>query len=282
MSIGPTTSYTLSYVVTALFGENWRTPFLLMGIILFCAVVLYFISVTLINKLGDATIVSVNNSSKESLENNENPLIKFSSKKSVFVFYVCSIIAGFMLTSVYFMLNTNVDFFLKEVGEFTNSQYKSLTIVSTILTVIGPLATVSLCEKYKNYLVVGGILLSISLVLILTLALTFEYNIIFSLVMFICFLVIFNGARTLSLSIVGVKQRSNIDSGTYITSVNIFASLSSGLAPKLISMILDSQTIPTILSWRITFLIATGAILLLSSFALISGYAIDRKNKCRN
>jgi sugar phosphate permease len=240
MSTGPTTSYALSYVVTAIFGENWRTPFMVMGIILFVAVILYFISVTLVSKLGDATLVISDNNLQENLENKENPLIKFSSKKGVAVFYGLSILVGFTITSVYFMLNTNVDFFLKEVGGFSNNQSKVLTIISTVLTVIGPLTTVALCEKYNNYLLVGGILCSISLAFILVLAFTFEYSTIFSLIMFIFFLIIINGARTINLSIVGVKQRSNIDSGSYITTVNVFSSLTSGLAPKLISLIITT------------------------------------------
>ena len=272
MSAGPTTSYALSYVVTALFGENWRAPFKVTAVILFVAVILYFITATLVSRLGDAKI-------QESLETKETPLITFTSKKGVALFYGFSLLIGFTITSVYFMLNTNVDFFLKEVGGFTNSQSKSLTIISTVLTVIGPLVTVSLCEKYKNYLVVGGVLCSISLVFILVLVFAFEYNAIFSLVMFIFFLVILNGARTITLSITGVKQRSNIDSGSYITAVNVLSSLSSGVAPKLISMIIDNENLTTIASWRISFIIVAGAILFLTTFALTSGFIIHKKNK---
>ncbi|MBR1983117.1 MAG: MFS transporter [Clostridia bacterium] len=278
MSAGPTTSYALSYVITALFDENWRTPFMLMGIVLFVAVVVYFISVTIISKL-DRSWVTKQNYNTQSLKTEENPLIKFSSKKGVITFYVLTPIIGFIITSVYFMLSTNVDFFLKEVGGFTNSQSKSLTIIATIVTVVGPLITVSLCEKYRNYIIVGGVLCSIALVFMLMLVFAFEYSAIFSLIIFIIFLIIINGARTITLSIVGVKQRSNIDSGTFITAVNVFSSLSSGVAPKLISMIIDNENLSTILSWRISFIIIAVAVFTLSVFCLLSGLIVNKKNR---
>ena len=278
MSAGPTTSYALSYLVTALFDENWRTPFMLMGIILLVAVIIYFVSVTIISKLDNSN-VAIENFNTESLKAEETPLIKFSSKKGVIVFYVFSLVVSFVITSVYFMLNNNVDFFLKEVGEFTNNQSKSLTIIATVVTVIGPLLTVALCEKYKNYLTVGGVLCSIALTFMVILVFAFEYSAILSLLLFIIFLVIINGARTISLSIAGVKQRSNIDSGTYITAVNVLSAIASGLAPKLLSMIIDNENLSTILSWRISFIIIAVAVLTLSVFCLLSGLIVNKKNR---
>ena len=277
MSAGPTTSYALSYVVTALFGEDWRTPFLMMGIVLFVSVILYFISATLVSKIKSNDEEKTIN--EQTSIKNENPLVKFSSTKSVISFYICSLVIGFIITSVYFMLNNNVDFFLKEVGGFTNSQSKTLTIIATVVTVIGPLFTVALCEKYKNYLKVGGVLCSISLVFMLVLVFAFEYSAIFSLVMFIIFLVIINGARTISLSIAGLNQRSNVDSGTYITAVNVFSAIASGVAPKLLSMIIDSENLSTILSWRISFIIIAVAVLTLSIFCLLSDLIVNKRNK---
>lgn len=274
MSTGPTVSYTISYAVAALFGENWSLPFLIMGIILFCSVLLYFFSVTLVSRINknQETSTSVNKIL------NENAFIPLKSTKGKISFFAISLLFGFIITSIYFMLNNNVDFFLKEVGQLTNSQCKLLTIIVTIVMVIGPIITIALCEKYRNFLLVGGTILALAFIMILLLTLFFEVNIILSLILFITFLLIVNGARTISLSIVALKERSVVDTGVYTTAVNALASIAAGIAPKFLATIIDNPALSTIQSWRISFTIVLVATVALSITLLLLGYIFQRKN----
>lgn len=275
MSSGPAVSYSLSYLVAALFGDNWKLPFIIMGVILLGAVLLYFASVTIVSKInGEQEIATVNHNVIE----NEKPLIPLNTKKSTITFFAISLLIGFIITSIYFMLNNNLDFFLKEVGGFSNSVCKLLTIIATVSTVIGPIFTVALCEKYNNFLLVGGVLCSISAIVLLPLTFFFEVNVILSLSLFIIFLIIVNGARTISLSISALKQRSVIDTGIYTTAVNALASIAAGLAPKILSIILDNEALSTIQSWRLSFSILLVSITALSLLLLILGFIINKKN----
>ena len=276
MSAGPASAYTLSYLVAALFGENWSFPFIVLGVILLISVFVYFFAVTLVSKINyNAETYTAND--KEILD--EKPLLQLRTKSNVLVFYGISVLIGFIITSVYSMLNNNVDFFLKEIGNLTNSQCKLLTIIATVSTAIGPIFTVILCEKHKNFIFVGGTLCAISSVFLLLLTLFFEVNVILSLLLFVIFLIISNGARSISLSIAALKERSVIDTGTYTIAVNSFASIAMGFAPKFMSTILDNPTLTISQSWRLSFTICLVALVALSALLFVIGYISNRRNK---
>lgn len=275
MSAGPASAYTLSYLVAALFGDNWSLPYIVLGFILFVSVILYFIAVTLVSKIekNQDNLLTQNNVELE------DPLLKLDSKSSTVLFFLTSVFIGIVITSVYFMLSNNLDFFLKEVGSFSNSKCKLLTIIATVSTAFGPIFTVYLCEKHHNFILVGGFLCIISSAFLFTLTLFLDVNVILSLSLFVIFLIITNGARSISLSIVSLKERSVIDTGTYTLAVNSFASIAAGVAPKLLSKIIDNPALSIVQSWRLSFTISLIAISTLSILLLTIGFTINKKNK---
>ncbi len=273
MTSGPAVAFTLSYVIAALFGENWALPFMVMGITLLASIILYFVSVTAVSKNNE----EIDNSNLSNILENEDPLINLVSKKSKITFLIISLVVGASINSVYYVLNNNLDFFLKEVGNFTNSQCKLITIIATIVTVIGPIITVILCEKFRNFLLVGGYMFLLAFAILLPLTLFFETNIVFSIFLFMFFLVITNGVRTLSLSVVALKERSVIDTGVYTTAVNAISSIAAGLAPKGLAIILDNPLLTISQSWRLIFTIILIATITLFIILVTFGYAVNKK-----
>ena len=268
MTAGPAVSGIISYGTAAAFGDNWRLPFIVLGIVVFIAVIIYFVSVTFAakfpRKIETHTVVHSDGTKEEVDDEEENDFIHVDSRLRVFIFYAVSVFMGLIVTSLFFMLNNNLDIFLKEIGGFSNSTAKLLTILAPISIVIGPVFSVRLCEKHKNFITVALGFFFVAAVFALLLLLFFKINIILSIVLTVIFLILTNGGRSVSLSIAALRMRSKIDTGVYSTLVNVAASLASGLAPKVLSVILDDPAYTTEKSWSVSFLVIT-----LLAFAIV-------------
>ena len=288
MASGPAVAGAVAYGVAALFGEDWRTPFLVLGIALFVFVVLYFIAVTLVSRfpreVHTHTVVREDGSREEVSDEEENDFIHLRSRKRIFWFYVFSVIVGTALTATYFAVNNNLDVFLTEVGGLSNDLAKWLTIVAPLLAALGPVIVVRLCEWHRNFITVCAICFSVSLVLMLLIFFFFEVNVILSLVLLALYLVVVNGGRSVSLSIAALRMRERIDTGVYTTLINAAASIVAGVAPKLITSILDREDLSVSASWQASFFMVLlwNAVIVVALFALRFGVKLlNRRDERR-
>ena len=255
MSAGPAVSGAMAYAVAAAFGEDWKTPFFVMGALLAFAVVLYCISVTRVEKIAENTNEISPLVSPQALDEEDNDFIHLDTKARVVWFFVIAMVMGFLFTSLYFMLNNSLDVYLKEIGGFSNSAAKLLTILAPICAVVGPFMTVYSCEKHRNFIAVAGVYFGIALLFSILLVIFFDKSVIASLIFIVLFIVFVNGGRSVTLSIASLRMRKKIDAGVFSTAVNATSSIASGLSPKIITRILDNADYTTIESWRISFLV---------------------------
>ena len=277
MATGPAIAGALAYGIAAAFGDNWRAPFLLLGIILFAAVALYFFAVTYVArfpkeeeichvKLADGTEADVS-------VDDSNDFIGLVTKRRIVFFYAASLIMGFLFTSLYFMVNNNIDIYFKEIGGFSNDVSKWLTVFAPVFAVIGPTLCVRACEKRKNFIVVCAVFFGVALCFAAILLIFFDKSVTVSLILLVLFLVAVNGGRSITLSIASLRMRSRIDTGVYSTAVNAISSLASGISPKIITVILDNTSLDTVESWRRSFLIifiwTLAVVALLTTFILL-------------
>lgn len=257
MASGPAVAGAVSYGGAAVFGERWQLPFLVFGILLFLAVLLYFFSVTLVARFPreEHTHRVVNADGSESVvsDEEENDFIHLNNHKRILWFYVFSVIGGVALTAIYFAVNNNLDMFFKEVGGFSNDASKWLTVIAPLLGALGPILIVRICEWHKNFITVCAVCFAVALLIMGALVLFFEVNVILSLVLLVLYLVIANGGRSVSLSIAALRMRERIDVGVYTTLINVGASVVAGLAPKLVTSILDREELSVAESWREAF-----------------------------
>lgn len=259
MAAGPAVAGAVSYGVAAAFGDNWKTPFMLMGIIVIGSVIFYFISVTKMEGFPKETelhhVVLADGTEADVSDEEDNDFIGLNSKKRIAVFFAASMLMGFLFTSLYFMVNNNLDMYLKEVGGFSNSVSKLLTIFAPVCAVVGPLMTVRSCERHRNFISVSAFYFGVALLSSLLMVILFDKSVPASLALLVIFLVFVNGGRSVTLSIASLKMRNKIDTGVYSTTVNAVSSIASGISPKIITMLLDSSSYNTVESWRISFLV---------------------------
>lgn len=274
MSAGPAAASAIAYGVAALFGDNWRLPFFVLGVLLLFCVILYTISVNIVAKfpkdMSTHHITRSDGSEAEVSDEEENDFIHLNSKKRVAVFYAVSIFIGFIVTSIYFMVSNSLDIYLKEVGGFSNSTAKILTVFAPLAAVVGPLVCVRSCERHRNFIAVALVYFALALAVCTAVLLVFDKSVIAALVLIVLFLVLSNGGRSVSLSIAAFKMRTKIDTGAYSTIVNAVGSVASGVTPKIITSILDKESLSITESWRISLGVIFGATL----FSVIALFAI--------
>ena len=283
ITAGPAIAGAMSYGIAAAFGDAWRLPFFIMGIVLLASVVLYFFAITRASRFQVEDeihrVVYADGSEADVSDEDKNDFIHLNSRKRVFWFYVASILMGVLLTSLYFAVHNNLDIFLKEIGGLSNDTAKLLTILAPLVAAIGPLVVVRLCERHNNFIAVCGTCFAAATVVLGILLFVFEINVFLSLGLMIVFLTIVNGGRSISLSIAALRMRKKIDSGIYSALVNAASSISSGLAPKMIAVILDNESLSVEQSWQNSFLLVFG-IILVTVFILFSFFfGIKRLNK---
>ena len=277
MSAGPAVAGAMAYGIAALCGENWKTPFILMGVISLISVLTYCLAVTCVERFPKEVemhhVVLSDGTEADVEEEEDNDFIGLNNKKRIAVFFIASTLMGFLFTSLYFMVNNNLDMYLKEIGGFSNSVAKMLTIFAPVCAVIGPLMSVRSCERHKNFIAVAAFYFGVAILSVLVMLFVFDKSVPVSLALLVLFLVFVNGGRSVTLSIASLKMRKKIDTGVYSTAVNAVSSLASGISPKFIAMILDNGSYSSVQSWRLSFTLVFAfiftAVMLLCVFIIL-------------
>ncbi len=285
MASGPAVAGIVSYGTAALFGDNWRLPFVVLGIILIIAVLLFFIAVTIVNRYPREVelhhVVHADGTEEDVTDEDKNDFIHLKSKKRIIIFYVLSAFLSVVATTIFFSLNNIVDYFLTDFGGFDSTTAKLITIIIPVVTILGPILCVNACEKHTNFIKVGVAFFGLALVcaVILLTLIILKVNLVFIyFVFYALFLILANGGRSILLSIISLRMRDKIDTGKYTTINNAFASVAAGVAPHIFTVIVKGST-DVFQSWTNAFAISTGLSLLMIIIAVILIVGIKRLNK---
>ena len=244
MTSGPAVSGAGAYGIAALFGDNWRLPFLILGVLLAVFMLLYSIVLKRMEKLWNGE--DEKNDDIERNRSNELPesFSSFFTRSGVVWFYVISIIVGVSLSSFYFIINNNTDVYLSEVGQMSHTWAKTLMMLAPLASAIGPILIVRSCEKHRNFFAVSLVYLLVSMIFFASLLFIYKSYPLATFVLLLLFMVFVNGARSVTLSIAGVKMRSKIDTGRYSMLVNAVSSLAMGIMPAMAAdMIVGGETV---------------------------------------
>ncbi len=288
MASGPSMGFVLSYVVAALFGEDWTTPFIVLGIVLIVCIIVYFYAVTLASKFPrhiELRHVVHEDGTEEDVASVDNDFIHLNNKKRVVWFFIFSALVGLLFAGLYSAVTNNLDLFLKQIGGFDNTLSKYITVLLPVMVLIGPYLMVKVCDKFTDFIKVSLVGLLICLFCLLPLLFFFDVNVWLSLLIILTFLVVLNGVRSVTLSIASLKLRDKIDTGLYSTVVNIPSSLFTGVGPKIFILFIDNPALSVHQNWTNTFLLCViwcfVIVLLLVGLILLVKFLhkIDRKEK---
>ena len=242
MTMGPAIAGALSFGVAALFGNNWRLPFLVMGILSLCGVILYTLS------LSSLEHVREENLKKEKKEPDRVEIPEsysfFETRWGVLIFYAISIIVGCSLISIYSIIGNNLDVYLKEIGEIDVGTVKAIMIVMPLVAAVGPFMTVHSTEKRRgDFFIVMVEYLTPSLIFIGAGCLLFRDYVVPTFILFLIFYVLIHGSRSIILSVSPLKMREKLDTGVYSIVVNAASSIASGIIPTFAATMLETNEI---------------------------------------
>ena len=281
LTIGIAIASVLSYLSAAVFASNWKLPFIILGVVLIICVAFFFLSVVRVKKFPKEVepthhVVHADGTEEDVLDELDNDFIHLVTKKRRVVFWIVSLVISFLCSALYFMGMNWMPNMLQEIFFLPDDISLYITIIAPVCITIGPMITVGSCERHKNFVGVGIFYFSLSCVFALLLFLLYDKNLILTIVILVIFLVLANGARMISLSIVSMRLRTAIDAGTYTTAINATASITAGLAPFILGSIIDNH------GWGsayLTLLICNIAIILILALSYL---LIKKVNKNKN
>ena len=269
MTTGPAIAGALSFGVAALFGSDWRTPFLTMGILTVLSVVLYTLSLSSLDHVREANM-KLGSQKKEDEHLLPDTYSYFETKWGVLIFYAFSILVGCSLISIYCIIGNNLDVYLSMVGEMDTETVKTIMIVMPLIAAVGPFMTVRSTENRRgDFILVIAEYVAPSLIFVSVGFALFRTCIVPTFILFLIFYVLIHGSRSIILSVAPLKMRQKLDTGVYSIVVNASSSVASGIVPIFAARILENNEIETgfskVFLWMLIWTAAVLAIVIAMS-----------------
>ncbi|MBE7061318.1 MAG: MFS transporter [Clostridiales bacterium] len=278
---GTVVAYTLSAVCVTV--GVWRLPFFILAGLAIAALIIFAIAMTKSMRLLHVPEMDFEEEKKFNEEHEPQnakhhhhhfhwfhhkkkqpadyePLLRLNTKAKKFWFYAVDMVMAFLLTAPYYAVMNWLTRALVVVHGLSQDLAIYVTIIAPIVTVIGPMLTISACDKQRNFIKAA---LFYALMLIpIAVALVFLYDThwIVLLLLSAAFVCIANGVKQVVLSIVAIKLRTEVNAGSLSTISNAIASLAAGVIPTFVGAIIRPNPDLEVYNWTggyITALIIT-------------------------
>lgn len=238
---------------------RWDMPYYVLGAILSLSAVIFFIAVHLCEKrLSPMDKVSL------SEQTTTKPIfnLKSSISKSVFI-SIAFVMSLFVHSTFYASMNWMPSMLTQNHG-LDNSIGILLSVFAPVATILGAIAAIYHCEKYKNFLSVSVVYLLVGAALSLLMTFLYKSNVVVATVIIVLYLVIYQGVITIVFSVLPFKVGNCINSGGLACLMNAAGGFAAGFAPLLSSYIFRG------IGWTAYYLVILGiSVLVLVATAVI-------------
>ena len=274
-AIGTVVAYLLSALFIGLGGEGWRVPYYIIGGLTILSVIIFGVIVysarrfTRINNILDKKILKELERGETKAIDDSDPLITLKSKKKMVVFYIVDLIMTFLITAVYYCVMNYITSLLVDIHGLSQDISIYVSTIAPIAITLGPVLIIRSCDRHKDFVKQSSIYMSILIPLILIITLFYEVNMWLFLVLAVAFVVIANAVKSAVISIMAYKMRNVVNSGGYSAITNAVASVSAGVTPTLMGLILGDPSVGA--NWDAFFLVTTG----LTVFVFVALVIID-------
>ena len=281
MNLGYAFGTVLAYAVCGLCVSNdlWRVPFYIFGILFIISFVIFmFISgfAWKVKRINEIFVGSNKPLVEEKvIEAEENPILSLDSKKKLVIFYAIDLTIIFIITSLYYCIMNNVTLLLKNVHNLGNDVSIYVSILAPITIAIGPIMTISSCNKDRNFIRQALKFMFIVLPIPLLLMFFYDLNVILALALTIIFVVLTNGVKAIAISVITFNMRKQINAGAYCAISNAIASIAAGVMPVLIGKVID------IGGWEVSYLVTFIVALLLTTAIFVINLFVTKADNRR-
>ena len=279
MNMGYAIGTVLAYLLSALFigfgGESWRIPYYIIGALTILSVLTFGVIVysarrfTRINNILDKKILKELESGKTNAIDDNDPLITLKSKKKTVVFYIVDLIMTFLITAVYYCVMNYITSLLVDVHGLSQDISIYVSTIAPIAITIGPVLIIRSCDHHKDFVKQSTIYMGILIPLVLIITLFYEVNMWLFLVLAVAFVVIANAVKSAIISIMAYKLRNVVNSGSYSAITNAVASVSAGVTPTIMGVILGDPSVGA--NWNAFFWVTTALVV----FVFVALVVID-------
>lgn len=260
--------------------DLWRIPYFVLSSIFLVAVIFFLIVVKYaaryshINEMIDSHLIECGKGSLEQ-ENIANPIITLDTKKKKVIFYVIDLTLTFMVTALYYCIMNNVTPLLTNEHGLGQNVAIFVSILAPVTIAIGPMLTITACNKDRDFIRQGVKYMLIALPLPLLLAFFYKTHVLVALALTIVFVVITNGVKSIFISIITFKMRKQINAGAFSAISNAIASLAAGITPTIIGSIIDSN------GWQIAYFVTFGLAIFLTVAIAVIDFFVRKADKKR-
>ena len=271
MNLGYASGTVVAYVFSAFCVRltAWRVPFFVMGAFLLAAVLFFTVCAR-----GAACMKECDSSApsdKKAPSVKEEPFITVSGRGGKAIFYATVLVLVFLITCLYYAINNWISTLLVDVHHMSQDVSIYITILAPTLIALGPMMTIRYCERHRDFIRAGLVFLLFALPIPLILAFLYDLNLVFAFVLSVVYIILVNGVKAITLSIMAFKLRNVVDTAEYTAISNAVASLAGGVAPTVIGRIID------VTSWETSYFVVFGVTLVVVA-ALVAVDIIVRKN----
>lgn len=256
-NVGTITSIAICAIFVSL--GLWQLSFVLFGCLLIASVVFFAIVTGKVVKTVPKKVKRELEGDKESLSN--KALFSLDTKKKKVLFYILPFIILFLLNCLYYGIMGWIVVYLQEVFFLPESASIILSVCVPIVSVVGPIFFIWLCDRERNYIKIYTVMNFIPLVLLIAMIFLFDKSIVLSLVCLALIIVVVKSTTTVT-SVAAFNMHYEINTGSFSAFINAGASVAAGVAPTVIGAIIESTG--TYRS-QFTVLAAICALMLISS-----------------
>ena len=280
MNLGYALGSLVSYGLCGLCVGNdlWRLPYYLLGGLFFASVIVFGLIASRavrykrINERLDAHAKEAS-TSQTVKDFEEKPLFTLETGKKVAVFYALDNIMSFLGTCLFYMVMNYITSLLVDVHGLSDDVSIYVSMLAPAMIAIGPLIAIGMCDRERDFIRVGLYWLLALLPVSLLLAFLYGGNLIVAVVLSLVFVIIANGCKAVTLSVMPFRMRKQINSGAYSAMANAVASLAAGIAPTVTGAIIDDY------GWQANYFAITGLTVALIFITLMIDICVRKSYK---
>ncbi len=266
MAIAGIISYGSASISVAI--RRWYLPYYILGGILSLSAIIFFLAVHLCDK--KLTPIAKITATKLSYE---KPVFNLKTKTTKAIFFVCAFFISLLMHSTFYAGMNWMPSMLTENHNLDNAISILLSVLAPVATILGAIAAIRHCEKYKNFLVVTVAYTLTGAVLSLLMFFLFRSNPIVATILIVLYLVIYQGLITIIFSVLPLKIGNGINAGGLGCLMNAAGGFAAGFAPLLFSYLFE------VISWDFYYFVIFAVSLFILIITFIIHLFIKRKQK---
>ena len=282
MNLGYASGTVLAYALCGLCVSNggWRIPYFVFGALFLISFIIFVIISGLAWKIKHINDIfhkkDADNTTVKVKDDDDDPIVTLETKKKKVLFYVIVLSCTFIITALYYCIMNNVTLLLKDVHGLPDDISIYVSVLAPVTIAIGPMMTISACNKDKNFIRQAVKFMLIVLPIPLLLMFFYKTSVFIALPLTILYVILTNGVKAIAISIITFKMRKQFNVSAYSAISNAVASIAAGIMPVIVGSLIDFA------GWQLSYLVTFIVAIVLTVILIIVNAVVTKANKIKH